>query len=157
MTQMDRDGKIKDLSDRLVSFDGAHKELTERIIGCAFRVHSDLRSGFVEAIYENALAIEFQRQGILFKRQCPVDVYYAGAVVGQHRLDMLVEDKVIVELKAKAAFTDADISSVYSYLKATDIYIALLLNFGTPRLEIKRLGNIDPKLKAFQKSSVQSV
>lgn len=157
MTQIDRDERIKDLSDRLIRFDGVQKDLTERIIGCAFTVHNALGPGFVEMIYENALSIEFERKGILFKRQCPVDVSYAGTVVGQHRLDMLVEDMVVVELKAKDAFTDADIASVLSYLKATDLSIALMLNFGTPRLQIKRLGNMEPKLKAFQNSSVPSL
>lgn len=132
---------VADISE-VSSFDGAHADLTERIIGCAFNVHNELGSGFVEAIYENALAIEFERQGIVFQRQVSIDVRYAGQLVGQHRLDLLVEDKVIVELKAKDAFSEADTANVLSYLKATNLCIALLLNFGVPRLKIKRLGNI---------------
>ena len=130
------------------SFDGAHADLTERIIGCAFNVHNELGSGFVEVISENALAIEFERQGIVFQRQVPVEVRYADQLVGQHRLDLLVEGKVIVELKAKDAFSEADTANVLSYLKATNLCIALLLNFGTPKLKIKRLGNIEPRIKS---------
>lgn len=129
------------MNDR--SFDGAHVDLTKRIIGCAYTVHSALGPGFVEAIYENALAVEFERQDICFQRQLEVDVRYAGKSVGLHRLDVLVEGKVIVELKAKDAFSESDIASVLSYLKATDLQIALLLNFGTPMLKVKRLGNAD--------------
>ncbi len=156
MEQMNRNGRARDLSD-IASFDGMHKELTERIIACAFKVHRTLLSGFVESVYENALAVEFERQGIPFKRQVPIEVRYAGKVVGQHRLDLLVDDKVVVELKAKEALTEADFSQADSYLRATGLYVALVLNFGTPKLEIKRRGNIDGKIKAFQRSSVQSV
>lgn len=151
---MYREGIAGGSSD--VSFDGVHSELTERIIGCAFRVHNALGCGFVEAVYEGALAIEFEREGIAFGRQVGVEVKYAGQAVGLHRLDLLADGKVIVELKAKEAFTDADIASVLSYLKATNLRIALLLNFGTPRLKVKRLGNIEPRIKEFPKLSDQS-
>ena len=151
---MDREGKARD-PDR--SFDGVHSELTERIIGCAFKVHSSLGPGFVEAIYENALAIELAQASIEFGRQVEIAVAYAGQQIGLHRLDLLVDGRVIVELKAKEAFSESDQASVLSYLKATNLRIALLLNFGTPRLTIKRLGNAELVLRRDKALSVESV
>ena len=138
-----------DGTDETDSFDGAHAELTERIIGCAYNVHNELGPGFIEAIYENALAVELEKQGIHFKRQVPVNVFYSGRQVGMHRLDLTAEDKVIVELKAKDSFSESDEANVLSYLKATGFTIALLLNFGTPSLKIKRLG-LDPRWKSVK-------
>lgn len=115
-------------------------------------MHNALGSGFVESIYENALMIELEASGLDAKRQVPVKVCYQDQVVGTHRLDLLVQDAVIVELKAKEAFTEADVASVLSYLKATGMTIALLLNFGTPRLQIKRLGNIERASFAIDKA-----
>lgn len=118
-----------------------YSKLTERVIGCAVRVHRTLGPGFVELVYEHALAIEMEMAGIKFKRQMEIKITYAGQVVGVHRLDMLVEDKVIVELKAKEEIAQSDKATTLSYLKATGKGLALILNFGTPKLEIKRLAN----------------
>ena len=126
---------------RRESFNGAHSELTELIIGCALRVHGALGSGFVESVYENALALDLARNDLAFEKQRQVTITYLDEPVGVHRLDMLVEDTVIVELKAKDSFCDADFATVLSYLKATGKPVALLLNFGTPELQIKRLVN----------------
>lgn len=126
-----------------VDFDGLHKELTDRILGCAIKVHKTLGPGFLESVYENALAIEMEAHGIPYGRQVTVDLLYEGQAVGIHRLDMLVDDKVIVELKAKEQVCQADKATTLSYLKATRKQIALILNFGRPILEIKRLGNKD--------------
>ena len=92
-------------------------------------------------MYENALAIELELNGILFERQLEVKLTYAGHLVGVHRLDMLVEGKVIVELKAKDQLVDADRATTLSYLKATGVRLALILNFGKDKLDIKRLAN----------------
>ncbi len=124
-----------------VDFDGLYKELTDRILGCAIKVHKTLGPGFLESVYENALAIEFQACKIPFGRQITIDLLYEGQAVGVHRLDMLVDDKVIVELKAKEQICQADKATTLSYLKATEKQVALILNFGRPTLEIKRLGN----------------
>lgn len=124
-----------------VNFDGLHAELTDRIIACAVKVHRTLGPGFLESVYENALAIEMEAQGIPFGRQVTVDLMYQRKVVGIHRLDMLVDEKVVVELKAKEQVCQADRATTLSYLKATRKQIGLILNFGRPRLEIKRLGN----------------
>lgn len=89
-------GLSTDDADQRDSFDGIHADLTERIIGCAYKVHNELGPGYVEAIYENALAIELEKEDIRFKRQVPVNVFYCGIQVGSHRLDLTAEDKVIV-------------------------------------------------------------
>jgi GxxExxY protein len=126
-------------------FDGRHRDLTDRIIACAIKVHRTLGPGFVESMYENALAIELELAGIPFKRQLEVKLTYAGRNVGIHRLDMLVADKIIVELKAKEQICEADKATTLSYLKATRKEIALILNFGKPTIDIKRLGNRESK------------
>lgn len=122
-------------------FHGLYADLTDRIIACAIKVHKTLGPGFLESVYENALAIEFELTGIPFKRQVEVPLMYAGRHVGTHRLDMLVDGKVIVELKAKDEICDADKATTLSYLTATGRNLALIINFGKPRIDIKRLGN----------------
>lgn len=124
-----------------VNFDGLYKDLTERIIGCAVKVHRTLGPGFLESVYENALAIEMGAEGIEFKRQVEIELTYAGQTVGIHRLDMLVDDKVVVELKAKEHICEADKATTLSYLAATDKAIGLIINFGKPIIDVKRLGN----------------
>jgi len=127
----------------LQDFDGLYSDLTERIIGCAVKVHRALGPGFLESVYENALAIEFDSADIPFQRQLEVDLTYAGQIVGTHRLDMLVDEKVVVELKAKDQIAEADKATTLSYLKATRKRLALIINFGRPKIDVKRLGNVD--------------
>ena len=127
----------------MADFDGLYVDLTDRIIGCAVKVHKALGPGFVESVYENALAIEMSEQDILFQQQLQVQLTYSGHVVGVHRLDMLVDDKVVVELKAKEQISESDKATTLSYLKATSKSLALIINFGKPRVEIKRLGNTE--------------
>lgn len=122
-------------------FDGLYADLTDRIIACAVKVHKTLGPGFLESVYESALVIELESQGIPFERQLEVKLTYSGQVIGIHRLDVLVDDKVIVELKSKEEICQADKATTLSYLKATRKSIALILNFGKPKLDIKRLGN----------------
>ena len=122
-------------------FDGLYSDLTERIIGSAMIVHKTLGPGFIESVYENALAIQFEKDGLSFFRQVQIELTYSGQVVGNHRLDMLVDDKVIVELKAKENIAESDKATTLSYLRATRKQLALIINFGKPRLDIKRLGN----------------
>ncbi|MEX0819139.1 MAG: GxxExxY protein [Pirellulaceae bacterium] len=112
--------------------------LTEQVIGCAFRVSNTLGSGFLEKVYENALAIELRKSGLDVKQQAPIKVLYDGTVVGEYFADILVSDAVIVELKAAKEFSDVFAAQCLNYLKATGLPICLLLNFGKPRVEIKR-------------------
>jgi GxxExxY protein len=117
-----------------------NKHLTERIISAAIRVHKELGPGFLEAMYEEALAIELAAAGLTFERQKLLPVLYREHLIGEHRLDFLVEGKVIVELKAISALDDIHFAIVRSYLKAANLEDALLLNFATARLTVKRVG-----------------
>lgn len=114
--------------------------LTERIIGAAVRVHRELGPGFLESIYEEALSVELRLLGLTFERQKPVPVFYRGHPVGEHRLDLLVESQVVVELKAINTLENIHFAIVRSYLKALGLRDALLLNFAGTRLVMKRVG-----------------
>ena len=116
-----------------------HEDLTGRIIGAAIEVHRTLGPGFLEAIYENALAIELRQRDIPFSRQLSVPVLYRGAEVGLHRLDMFVAELIVVELKTSKSLADIDFIVVRSYLRAVNREHGLLLNFATPTLEVKRV------------------
>ena len=111
-----------------------HRETTEVIIGCAIAVHRELRAGFVESIYENALVHELSKRGIRFERQEVLPVYYDGICVGEHRADLIVEGKVVVELKAVREFTDQHVAQIMSTMKAAGVRVGLLINFHDARL-----------------------
>ncbi len=115
--------------------------LTERIIGAAIEVHRVLGPGLLESIYEQALEVELNSRGIACARQVSVDIVYKEHVLKGQRLDMLVADEVIVEAKAVAKLPDVAVAQVLSYLKATKLRRALLLNFGCSRMVagIKRI------------------
>jgi GxxExxY protein len=117
-----------------------NKKLTERIIAAAICVRKELGPGFLEAVYEEALAIEFAGIGLSFERQKLLPVFYHEHLIGEHRLDFVVEGKVIVELKAIRVLDDIHFAIVRSYLKAANLDDALLLNFATARLTVRRVG-----------------
>ena len=117
-----------------------NKELTERIIAAAIRVHKELGPGFLEAMYEEALATEFTAASGSFERQKLLPVFYREHLIGEHRLDLVVEQKTIGELKAIRALEDIHFAIDRSYLKAANLADALLLNFATARLTVKRVG-----------------
>jgi len=119
---------------------GEHQELSEQIIGAAIRVHRVLGPGYLESIYEEALSLEMTAIGLSFERQFRVEVRYRGQPVGEHRLDLLVEDVVVVELKAVLELQDIFYATVRSYLKATGKSLGLILNFACPTLQVKRVG-----------------
>jgi GxxExxY protein len=112
--------------------------LTERIIGCAFKVSNTLGCGFLEKVYENALVHELRKHGLNAQPQHPINVLYDGVVVGEFFADILVVDTVLLELKATKEHADVFTAQCLNYLKATGKPICLLLNFGKPRLDIKR-------------------
>ena len=114
-------------------------QLTEKIIACVYRVSNTLGSGFLEKVYENALAIELRNNGLKVEQQHPIKVFYDGQAVGDFAADLLVEGCVIVELKAVRTFEDVHSAQCLNYLKATNLKLCLLVNFGRPRVEIKRL------------------
>jgi GxxExxY protein len=113
-------------------------ETTQQIIAAAIRVHRALGPGFLESIYEEALAVEFALSGIQFVRQCPVPLFYRDHQIGEHRLDFLVEGKIVVELKAVSRLEDIHFAIGRSYLKAITLEDGLLFNFATIPLTIKR-------------------
>ena len=115
-------------------------DLTDRIISAAIRVHKELGPGFLEGMYEEALAIEFAAAGLAFERQKLLPVFYREHVVGEHRLDLLVEQKIVVELKAISQLEKIHFAIVRSYLKASGLQDALLLNFAGSTLAVKRVG-----------------
>ena len=113
--------------------------ITERVIGCAYTVSNTLGAGFLEKVYENALAHELRKNGLDVIQQHPIQVLYDGVVVGDFVADLLVEHEVLVELKAVKAFDDVHLAQCLNYLKATGKSICLLLNFGTPKVQVKRV------------------
>lgn len=115
-----------------------YEELTYAIIGAAMEVHGLLGSGFIEAVYEAALAVELRARGIPFERQVSVQVKYKGANVGDCRADFIVAGKVILELKAIKKLGEIEEAQLMNYLKATGIEVGLLLNFGAKSLETVR-------------------
>jgi GxxExxY protein len=116
-------------------------ELTDGIIGCAMRVHNTLGNGFQEVIYQRCLAIEMEKVGISFERELEQKVYYEGREVGTRRADFVVENKVIVELKAKIVLEDAHLAQAKNYVVAYDFAKGLLINFGAKSLEYKLIFN----------------
>jgi GxxExxY protein len=114
-----------------------YKALTEKIIKIFYRVYNKLGYGFLERVYENAMMIEFKKEGIPAVQQSAIKVLYEDSIVGEYFADILVDDKVIVELKASRSLGLENEAQLLNYLKATDIEVGLLLNFG-PKPEIKR-------------------
>jgi len=114
-------------------------KITEIIIGCAFKVSNALGAGFLEKVYENALAHELRKAGLGVVQQYGIQVLYGGIVVGEYVADLLVEACVLVELKAVQAIDTVHMAQGLNYLKATGLHVCLLLNFGQPKVEIKRL------------------
>jgi len=114
-------------------------ELSEKIIGCCIRVHRALGPGFLEKIYEEALAIELAKAGLRCERQKVVQIFYDGNQIGEHRLDYLIEDRVILELKACKEIEEVFLAIARSYLKATALRLSLVVNFAKPTLEVRRV------------------
>jgi GxxExxY protein len=113
--------------------------ITEKIIGCAYKVSNELGCGFLEKVYENALAYEVGKLTLKVQQQQDIDVFYDGIKVGHYEADLLVEEIVLVELKTVKYLDDVHKAQCLNYLKATGLKICLLINFGNPRVEVKRL------------------
>ena len=117
--------------------DSKYMELTEKIIGIFYKVYNTLGYGFLEKVYENAMIIEFKKENISAVSQYAIKVVYGNEIVGEYFADILVDGKVIVEIKASSNLTLENEAQLLNYLKATDKEVGLLLNFG-PKPEIKR-------------------
>ena len=115
--------------------------MTERIIGCAFTVANTLGHGFLEKVYENALAHEVRKSGLTVEQQKPLLVRYDGIVVGDYSADLFVAECVLVELKVAKRFDDIHMAQCMNYLRATGLGICLLINFGIPKIEVRRIIN----------------
>ena len=115
------------------------RTISERVIGCAFTVSNTLGAGFLESVYDNALALELHEADISFERQKSLDVSYKRIRVGHYVADMVIEQRLIVEIKALAAMTTTHEAQLMNYLQATGITVGLILNFGTPKLGVKRI------------------
>jgi len=124
-----------------VKEDYKYSELTGKIIGCAFKVHSTPGNGFQELIYQRCLEIEMEKQGLKFVREFEMEIFYEGIKVGTRLVDFFVEQKIMVELKALALLEDVHLAQALNYLEAYKIETGLLLNFGGGSLEVKRLTN----------------
>lgn len=128
-----------------------HKEITEKIIGASFEVHKFLGNGFQEVIYQRALAYEMNRAGLNFQRELEQDIFYKDldSPIGTRRADFIVEDKILVELKALIKLEDVHLAQALNYLKAYRIEVGLLINFGAKSLEFKRLVLTPKSVKSF--------
>jgi GxxExxY protein len=114
-------------------------QITEKIIGCSYTVSNTLGCGFLEKVYENALAHELKKLSFKVLQQHPIKVYYDSVIVGEYVADLFVEDSVIVEIKAIKGLEESHLAQCLNYLKATNLKIGLLINFGKPKVEIRRV------------------
>ena len=124
-------------TEKAVKFEGKHADLTEKVLEAFFEVYGELGYGFTEKVYRNALAIVLRDKGLKTETEKEIQVLFRGAVIGEYRVDLLVEDKIIIELKAAAALAVEHEAQLLNYLKATPIEVGLLLNFG-PKPSSKR-------------------
>ena len=115
-----------------------HGDMTYRVIGLAMEVHSKLGAGFLEKVYESAFMVAFRREGIRAEQQVPIKIHFENVVVGDYVTDILIEDKLILELKAVNKISAIHRAQVINYLKATGIRLALILNFNAPKLQHER-------------------
>ena len=114
------------------------KELTEKIIGCAYKVYNQMGFGFLESVYEKCLLMELNKAGLCAEAQCPINVFYAGENIGEFFADIVVENSVILELKSVRRIVKAHEVQLVNYLTATGKRVGLILNFGTEKVEVKR-------------------
>jgi GxxExxY protein len=128
-----------------------NEELTHKIIGCAMKVHSTLGNGFQELIYQRALAIEMEKQGLGFKREMEMTIFYDGIDIGTRRVDFFVQDIIMVELKALIKLEEVHLAQAMNYCQAYKLPIGLLINFGSKSLEFKRVYNLNhPENKDYK-------
>jgi len=118
-----------------------YKELSYKIVGLAMEVYNELGYGFLEKVYENSMMVLFERERIPVRQQAGVPVYFEQRVVGEYVADIIVEDKVIIEIKSASGIADAHRAQVLNYLKATNMRLGIIINFGKKRLEYERLAN----------------
>ncbi len=123
-----------------------HQEVTEIILGCCFDVSNELGSGFLESVYEKALLQLLREKGLKVIAQAPIAVTFRGQIIGEFFADILVDAKIVIELKAVKKLSPEHLAQVINYLKATGLETGLLVNFGCQKLEYRRLNNMTEKL-----------
>jgi GxxExxY protein len=130
-----------------------YEETTRKIIGSAMKVHTTLGNGFQEVIYQRALAIEMEKQGLGFQREMEMTIFYDGIDIGTRRVDFFVEENIMVELKALIKLEDVHLAQAMNYCQAYNLPIGLLINFGAKSLEFKRVYNVNhPENKDYIKN-----
>jgi len=117
------------------------KELTHKIIGCAMEVHRVLGPGFQEYIYQRAMTIELKNAGILFQEEYEMPIYYKGDKIGLRRVDFWIENSISVEIKARSELDNTHLAQAVNYVEASNVPAGLLLNFGGPSLQFRRIHN----------------
>ena len=133
-----------------------YEEITHKIIGCAMKVHNTLGNGFQEVIYQSALAIEMEQQGLGFQREMEMTIFYEGIDIGTRRVDFFVEGNIMVELKALIKLEDVHLAQAMNYCQAYNLPIGLLINFGAKSLEFKRVYNVNhPDNKDYIKNNLK--
>jgi len=118
-----------------------YSDITEKIIGCCMRVHQKMRNGYPELIYHKCLIIEFNKVPLSFSKEIELPIFYEGIEVGKRRIDFLIEQKVILEIKALSELTNSHLAQALNYLETMNMEVGLLINFGAKSLEVKRLIN----------------
>ena len=118
-----------------------YEDITKKILEASFEVSNELGIGYLESVYEKALLIALRQKGFRAENQVPLTVKFRGKIVGDFYVDILVEDKVFIELKSATALTKENYAQTINYLKATEIEVGLLINFGTPKIEYRRFSN----------------
>ncbi|MEO6589222.1 MAG: GxxExxY protein [Pyrinomonadaceae bacterium] len=118
-----------------------YEDTTKKILEACFEVGNELGFGYLESVYEKALLIALRQKGLRAENQVPLKVKFRGEVVGEFFVDILIEEKVLVELKVANGLSKENYAQVINYLKATEIEVGLLINFGTPRIEYRRFTN----------------
>ena len=118
-----------------------YSEITEKIIGCAFKVHSKIGTGYQEIIYQRCLEIELKKAGLSVQTEVEIVIFYDNIEVGKRRVDFLIENRIVVEIKAITTLENVHLAQALNYLEAFKLEVGLLLNFGSKSLEVKRLIN----------------
>ncbi|MCI0751510.1 MAG: GxxExxY protein [Flammeovirgaceae bacterium] len=124
-----------------------YSSITEKIIGCSMKVHSALGNGFQEVIYQRSLAVELEKQNLAYAREVEMPIFYEGVDVGTRRVDFLIDEKILVEIKAVAQLENVHLAQALNYLEAFKLEIGLLINFGATKIQFRRLTN-ERKLKS---------
>ena len=131
-----------------------HADLTEKILGCAFEVQNELGAGFLESVYEKAMMVALTDAGVPVRAQAPINVTFRGVSVGTFYADLLVGGRVIVELKTVSQLSERHRAQVINYLKATGIPVGLLINFGNPKLQYRRLTTNQSRIRPQQNTEL---